>query len=39
MYNEEEVPNAKHMYVVEEVSLSRLKTTVVLLEEEKVPVP
>jgi hypothetical protein len=40
MYDEEEVPNAKHMRVVEEqVSLSQPKTAAVPPEEEDVPVP
>jgi hypothetical protein len=40
MYDEEEVPNAKCMCVVEEeVSLSQAETTTVPLEEEEVPVP
>jgi hypothetical protein len=39
MYDEEEVPNMKHMHVVEEeVLLSQLKTLVVPPEEEEVPV-
>jgi hypothetical protein len=37
MYDEEEVPNVKHMHVVEEeVSLSQPKTTMVPPEEEEV---
>jgi hypothetical protein len=39
MYDEEEVPNAKHMCIVEEeVSLSQLKTVAPPPEEEDVPV-
>jgi hypothetical protein len=40
MYDEEGVPNVKHMCVVEEeVSLSQPETAAVRLEEEEVPVP
>jgi hypothetical protein len=40
MYDEEEVPNAKRMHVIEEeVSLLQPKSAVVPLEEEEVPVP
>jgi hypothetical protein len=37
--DEEEVPNAKHMHIVEEeISLSQCITVAVLLEEEEIPV-
>jgi hypothetical protein len=37
--DEEEVPNAKHMHIVEEeISLSQPITVAVLLEEEEIPV-
>jgi hypothetical protein len=40
IYDEEEVPNAKRMCIVEEeVSLYQPETTVPLPEEEEVPVP
>jgi hypothetical protein len=37
--DEEEVPNAKHMHIVEEeISLSQPITVAVLLEEEEIPI-